>query len=376
MLSLLFVFCFSFSLFPTDNNDLSLKKNTKISHLNNDNCFEITRFLPKKDRVNFLASCKKFNNMSKDTRSFWNSSSVKLKMNNYDKSHKESNVISICNHFTNIKGEINIPKNIRINFDSGNKHKSINDYQSNNLSMLSKFLKFLPIGSKYNIHLNISMDSINLGNISVKYLIKNMEKLYNVSVMSLNISRKRLIRLHEIYLITYSFKRIKSINFSNSTFEFDAINVFVKNMKGKNNVKFINLSNASPCFRKPNIITKLISPLNSLEEVIFSKNNIGDEINSIKILSNNLSALPNLKKIDLSINKISDEGVGILFEKLKNCKKIREINLSSNKLTSKSISVIGEYIRFYKNLVLIDLKNNKQMIKVIKIKFKKPKVLI
>ncbi|XP_078664044.1 uncharacterized protein LOC144907112 [Branchiostoma floridae x Branchiostoma belcheri] len=120
--------------------------------------------------------------------------------------------------------------------------------------------------------------------------------------------------------------------------------------------------------------TQMTVQLPLLEEIDLSRNNIGDEettsltkclslcenLKKVNISYNKLSdrgdflpPLPNLEEIDLSDNAISDEAVPALAQGLGSCQKLKKVNLSGNTLSDR-----GDFLPPLPNLEEIDLSHN------------------
>eukprot|EP00058_Branchiostoma_floridae_P003848 XP_002589336.1 hypothetical protein BRAFLDRAFT_77788 [Branchiostoma floridae] len=120
--------------------------------------------------------------------------------------------------------------------------------------------------------------------------------------------------------------------------------------------------------------TQMIQHLSLLEEIDLSHNVISDEavpslaeglgscqkLKKVNLSHNKLSGrgdflppLPSLEEIDLSYNAISDEAVPGLAEGLGSCQNLKKVNLSHNKLSDR-----GDFLPPLPNLEEIDLSHN------------------
>ncbi|XP_019633949.1 PREDICTED: uncharacterized protein LOC109477286 [Branchiostoma belcheri] len=133
-------------------------------------------------------------------------------------------------------------------------------------------------------------------------------------------------------------------------------------------------NNSSIPLTKISLLLQFLPQLPNLEEIDLSQNNISYEavpglaeglgscqnLKKVNLSHNKLSnrgdflpPLPNLEEIDLSDNTISDEAVTGLAKGLGSCQNLKKVNLSYNKLSGR-----GDFLPPLPNLEKIDLSNN------------------
>lgn len=152
------------------------------------------------------------------------------------------------------------------------------------------------------------------------------------------------------------FKNLESLYFSPKDTNKDTyINDFFKDVTDEVNaknlkVKNISLKNCNLC-NKHGLLDlvynnlRLIPTLESL-----NLHNTIKEGNSIKELSESLSKLENLKKLNLVSNKLNYENDIFIANIIKNCKKLEHLEISSNNLGDNGVRYLSESLENTNNL--------------------------
>ncbi|XP_035665034.1 protein NLRC5-like [Branchiostoma floridae] len=169
-------------------------------------------------------------------------------------------------------------------------------------------------------------------------------------------------------LMFQQFPMLEAIDLRSSDIGDEAVSVLNQGLASCQNLKKVNLSHNK--FSD----TGFLPPLPNLEEIDLSHNAISDEAvpglaeglgscqnlkklnlsyNKLSVRGDFLPPLSNLEEIDLSHNVISDEAVPGLAEGLGSCQNLKKLNLSYNKL-----SVRGDFLPPLSNLEEIDLSHN------------------
>ncbi|XP_078583589.1 uncharacterized protein LOC144866178 [Branchiostoma floridae x Branchiostoma japonicum] len=162
---------------------------------------------------------------------------------------------------------------------------------------------------------------------------------------------------------------LEEIDLSNNVISDETVPGLAKGLGSCQNLKKVNLSHNYLSDR-----VDFLPPLPNLEEIDLSNNVISDEtvpglakglgscqnLKKVNLSHNKLSdkgdflpPLPNLEEIDLSHNVISDEAVPRLAEGLGSCQNLKKVNLSHNHLSDR-----GEFLPSLPNLEEIDLSHN------------------
>ncbi|KAI8511884.1 hypothetical protein Bbelb_109840 [Branchiostoma belcheri] len=162
---------------------------------------------------------------------------------------------------------------------------------------------------------------------------------------------------------------LKEIDLSNNAISDETVPGLAEGLGSCQNLKKVNLS-----YNKLHNRGDFLPPLPNLEEIGLSWNAISDvampglteglgscqNLKKVNLSHNKLSGrgdflppLPNLEKIDLSWNAISDVAVPGLTEGLGSCQNLKKVNLSGNKLSDR-----GDFLTPLPNLEEIDLGHN------------------
>ncbi|KAI8491284.1 hypothetical protein Bbelb_309170 [Branchiostoma belcheri] len=157
---------------------------------------------------------------------------------------------------------------------------------------------------------------------------------------------------------------LEEIDISNNDISDEAVSGLAKGLGSCQNLKKVHL-----CHNKLSNRGDFLPPLPNLEEINLSHNAISDKavpglakglgscqnLKKVNLSYNKLSGrgdflppLPNLEKIDLSHNDISDEVVPGLAEGLGSCQNLKKVVLSFNKLSD-----VGELINAFINLPIL-----------------------
>ena len=196
------------------------------------------------------------------------------------------------------------------------------------------------------------INRLNMKEFSENYIIQ--EKNENKEILriinpNLNFLEEKLNNLID-YLNMKKFI-LTNINLTNNK------NIYLKllseNLKYLTNIKEIDFRNIELGNEGMNEISKNFKFFKYLEKINLSKNFISDQ--GMKLFSENLNYLENLKKLNLNKNKISDEGIKFLSEN-KNIKfKLEILLLKENKIHFEGINYLIENINLIKYLKIFNL---------------------
>ena len=94
----------------------------------------------------------------------------------------------------------------------------------------------------------------------------------------------------------------------------------------------------------------------TLQELNMSNNRITNE--GAKMIGEAIKVNKTLQKLDISNNSISDDGTAAISDGLKCNISLQELNMSRNKITNEGAKMIGEAIKVNKTLQKLDISNN------------------
>jgi Ran GTPase-activating protein 1 len=124
------------------------------------------------------------------------------------------------------------------------------------------------------------------------------------------------------------------------------------NKKKDNSIfEVLNFSNNNLELKGINKLLSRITNYNAVKKLFLGNNNICNE-GALVIANNVLSSLPLLKSLNLSDNKIEDEGAYNIFDALVNNTSLTRLDLSSNKINLKKYYLPD--LPFLKSLYLSD----------------------
>ncbi|XP_035665038.1 uncharacterized protein LOC118408380 [Branchiostoma floridae] len=140
---------------------------------------------------------------------------------------------------------------------------------------------------------------------------------------------------------------LEEIDLSCNAISDEAVSGLAEGLGSCQNLKKVNLSHNKLSDRGD-----FLPPLPKLEEMDLSNNDISDE--AVPGLTKVLCACQNLKKVDLSHNKLSDRG-----DFLPSLPYLEEIDLSHNAISDKAVPGLAKGFGSCRNLKKVDLSHNK-----------------
>lgn len=174
-----------------------------------------------------------------------------------------------------------------------------------------------------NLNYSSSLKEINFTSINFNYLFNKLveELIRNESIKKLNLSLSRISNIDEISLLIMQNKTITDLDLSSCSLNYDNISKIISALMNNTTINKLNLSNNNiQNFEMKEICQLLKLSSCSLEELNLSNNCLRDD--SIMDLINGLEYNTRLKYIDISSNKLTNNGINklIIFLDNKNIK--------------------------------------------------------
>ncbi|XP_035665035.1 leucine-rich repeat protein soc-2 homolog [Branchiostoma floridae] len=142
---------------------------------------------------------------------------------------------------------------------------------------------------------------------------------------------------------------LEEIDLSHNVISDEAVSGIVKGVGSCQNLNHVNLEYNKISNKGALLLLLLLQDQCKQIQVEISGNNISDNL----LISNRQNALQDFEGIDLSHNAISDEVVPALAEGLASCQNLKKVNLSYNKLSDR-----GDFLPPLPDLEEIDLSHN------------------
>ncbi len=210
---------------------------------------------------------------------------------------------------------------------------------------------------------NKKLNNLTMKEFSENYIIQ--EKNENKEILriinpNLNVLEEKLNNLID-YLNMKKFI-LTNINLTNNK---NYLKILSENLKYLINIKEIDFRNIELKNEGLNEISKNFKFFKNLEKLNLSKNFISND--GMKFFAENLIYLENLKKLNLNNNLISDEGIKFLSENKKIIFKLEILKLKENKIHFEGINFLIENINLIKYLKIFNISFNYLEIEGLKI---------
>jgi Ran GTPase-activating protein (RanGAP) involved in mRNA processing and transport len=208
-------------------------------------------------------------------------------------------------------------------------------------------------------NINMSMNPlIGEGLIFLKGFLKkntSLTKLNLSSVFLLNTKSKERNDISKFLDFCQGSSNFKKFDFSNNPVDDLNFNSFINNIKKNESLNELNLSNISITRISCDMLYKKKTRFyENLTDLNLSKNKIGDE--GLFVISDFIQRLLMLRNLNLAEVDSKDKGIASLFPAIANLKSLKKLNISHNHLKDGTgLKAICLYLSQNKNLEVFDL---------------------
>jgi Ran GTPase-activating protein (RanGAP) involved in mRNA processing and transport len=240
----------------------------------------------------------------------------------------------------------------------GSKSNDYLAYTTVNEIKLTSDSDILSISPKLKFNKSSQVLKIN----KLKHMVSDMSLLIDaigaMNLVQLELTGSKLTNsdLHSISTYLKYAKRLKILDLSSNTITEDGALYLGEALRLNNTIEELNLSHNNLASGTKYIVKSLISN-KTLRAFNLSKNGIEDkDIECFDTLWNTMRTLQ--VDIDLSSNKITDTGAGVLANLLKNTHLLLSLSLNDNSIKEKGAIAVSEALKSNNSLEELCLNNN------------------
>ncbi|XP_066265569.1 protein NLRC5-like [Branchiostoma lanceolatum] len=208
--------------------------------------------------------------------------------------------------------------------------------------LLLRFLPQLPILRELAICVSCQREG-EVEHINQLYALKSLLKTLKLTLMDWSLE----IMTRLLTLMLGHFPLLEAIDLSGSDIRDEAAPALAQGLTSCQNLRKVNLSHNKLSDRGD-----FLPPLSNLEEIDLSYNALRNE--AVPSLAKGVPSCPNLKRVDLRFNKLSDMG-----DFLTSLPNLEEIDLSHNDISDEAVPGLAKGLASCQNLKKVHLTNNK-----------------